>query len=110
MTLEFELRAMLRDVVREVVREEIGARPTELQAELLTFDEAAQKVSVSKSTIKRWVRTGRLTARGEGRIKRVRIEDLRACLEGTKAAAPSSKPDTQARVTSILASLPRRAR
>ncbi|MBL8910383.1 MAG: helix-turn-helix domain-containing protein [Archangium sp.] len=108
MSLEIELRAMLRDVVREVVREEIGARPTELQSELLTYAQAAEKVSVSTSTIKRWVKDGLLVARGKGRIKRVRIEDVRACLEGEPPAKPLKSVDTASRVTSILSSLPRR--
>ena len=41
MSLELELRAMLRDVVRDVVREEMGMRPTELERELLTYEQAA---------------------------------------------------------------------
>lgn len=107
MSLELELRTMLRDVVREVVREELGERPTTLAGEMLTYEEAAELVHVSASTVKRWVKRGRLGVVGEGRIRRVRAEDLRACLAGNTRPTPPTKLDAKASVTNILASLKR---
>lgn len=107
MSFENELRGMLRDVVREVVREELGARPTDLQNELLTYEQAGELVSVSPSTIKRWVSKGKLAAVGKGKLRRVRGVDVQKCFEGDSEA---TAPDINASVTSILASLPGRKR
>lgn len=112
MSLDTEFRVLLLDVVREVVREELGPRPTALQAELLTYEQAKQRFSVSPRTLSRWVSAGRLRAFGKGRLRRVRAEDVRACLEQDKApaAAPAPIDDVKNKVTSILATLPRRGR
>ena len=112
MSLETELRVMLREVVREVVREEMGAKlspSTDLQRELVTYAEAGELVNVSSSTIKRWVAAGRLEAFGEGKLRRVRPEDVRACLAG-KRSVSKQKPerdDVGASVRSILSSIKR---
>lgn len=110
MSLETELRGMLRDVVREVVREELGARPTELQDELLTYEQAHQRFKLSPRTLSRWVKAGRLKGFGKGRTRRVRAADLKACLEGAASPASESKSDVKAKVTSILASVQGRSR
>lgn len=103
MSLESEFREMLRDVVRTVVREELGAAATPLQAELLTYDQAAESVNVSASTIKRWVSSKRLKAYGKGKLRRVRGEDVRACFE--RDDVKNEEPNIKASVTSILASV-----
>src|SRR4051812_43558582 len=107
MSFENELRGMLREVVREVVREEMGPRATDLEKELLTYEQAAALVTVSPSTIRRWVGTGALPAVGKGKLRRVRPGDVRKCFEGDVETAA---PDTKATVTSILESLPGRKR
>lgn len=107
MSFENEMRGMLREVVREVLREEMGPRATDLEKELLTYDQAAELVSVSPSTIKRWVSKGALAAVGKGKLRRVRGVDVRKCFEGDAEVAT---PDVKASVTSILASLPGRKR
>ena len=107
MSLEAELRGMLRDVVREVVREEMGPRATDLERELLTYEQAAALASCSVSTIKRWVREGHLFATGKGKFRRVRAEAVRACLQSDEKRAAEA-PDLKANVTSILSTLPRR--
>jgi excisionase family DNA binding protein len=108
MGIELELRVMLRDVVREVVREELGARPsTELEAELLTYAQAGALVSVGRTTIKRWVRSGALVALGKGRLRRVRAADVRACLQARERPPAPAVPELKQNVHSILASLPR---
>jgi excisionase family DNA binding protein len=107
MSLEAELRGMLRDVVREVVREEMTRAP-DLQTELLTYDQAHARFSVSARTVSRWVKAKRLRAFGKGKLRRVRAEDVRACLEGSDSV--KAQPDVRSKVTSILATLPGRGR
>lgn len=107
MSIEESLRALVRETVREAVREVLGAgtAPSSLRRELLTYEEAAAEVAVSTSTIKRWVRGGQLPARGKGKLRRVRVEDVRACLAGESKPKPAN--DVKANVTSILASVRR---
>lgn len=105
MSIESAFREMLRDVVREVVREQLGDRPTELQTELLTYEQAAQHFTISISTLKRWVASSRLKAYGKGKLRRVRSDDVRACMESSSSSAKTNEPDLKASVTSILASV-----
>jgi len=106
-SLETEFRGMLREVVREVVREEMGSGRPELAKELLSYEQAAALVSVSPSTIKRWVASGRLAAVGKGKLRRVRAIDVQKCFEGDPESAA---PEVKENVRSILDSLPGRKR
>ncbi len=108
MSFENEYRGMLREVVREVLREELGARPTELQNELLTYDQASKRFSVSPRTLTRWVNAKRLRAFGKGRLRRVRADDVKACLEEAEQAKAPAAVDVKSKVHSILSSLPGR--
>jgi excisionase family DNA binding protein len=111
MSLETELRGMLRDVVREVVREELGnSRPTALQEELLTYEQVEQRFSISPRTLSRWVKEKKLKRYGKGKLTRVRAEDVKACLDQGNAPAAQPVADVKTKVTSILASLPGRSR
>lgn len=109
--LEVNIRAIVAEAVRDVVREELAAARRETRsAEYLTFREAAAELAVSASTIKRWVRLGRLKTFGAGRLRRVRSADVRALL-AEPAAAPTPEAEAPAaRATAILATLPRRSR
>lgn len=101
MTFENHLREMLASVVRDVVREELGAsrghNASGGGSEYLTYGEAAELLSVSASTIKRWVRDGKLATFGAGKLKRVKGADARAVL------APSPATPKRAEVVGLKA-------
>lgn len=102
MTLDLLFRSMLVDVVREVVRAELGSATQ--KTEFLTYAEAAQFAHVSVATLKRWVHDGRLRAFGEGRVRRVKTEDVRACVEG-RSKPVANAATVNEKVLSILSSV-----
>lgn len=71
------------DRLRLVIREELAkqARP----AEYLTPEEAATVARVDKSTVHAWLRDRRLRRYGEGRIVRIRRDELDRLLAGPAA-------------------------
>ena len=78
MTLDTVLRETVREVVREVIREELRAQGQVTPGERLTYRKAAELISMSASTIRKWVHAGMLKKFGEGRGARVeRAEVLR---------------------------------
>jgi hypothetical protein len=88
-SLELNLRAILREELAGVLRQEIPrlVRVDE-QSEVMNAPEyvgvktAADMVSVSPGTIRSWMRSGKLPRAGEGRVVRVSVRDLRALLRG----------------------------
>lgn len=91
MTLDLMLRSMLRDVVREVVREEMApAAARAPESDFLTYAKAAALVGVSAKTVKQWAYSGRLATYGEGRLKRVKPDEVRACMTKEKRAPVAS--------------------
>jgi excisionase family DNA binding protein len=59
-------------------------RPLALGTEVLTTEEAAQDCNVSKITIYRAIRSGKLTAYRLNKDFRIKRDDLRAWFEGLK--------------------------
>lgn len=59
--LRADIAAMLDE--RTIVRE----------AEWLTVEDAAARAGVSVQTVRRWIRTGEVEARGAGKLRRVRL-------------------------------------
>lgn len=110
MSLDAAFRDMVRDVVRDVLREERAAPTPALEAELMTFDQASKRFTVSVSTLKRWVKDGLLASHGKGKLRRVRAADVEACF-ANKTATPrmSASATLKNNVMSILASIPRRS-
>ncbi len=89
--------------VRTVLREEIPAlvmhdrsKPTVVGTEFVTMKEAARIASVSYSTIRGWVASGRLPIIGDGRTIRVRLSALEAALRGREHQRTSRPADEQA--------------
>ena len=70
------------------------------QAELITIKQAAVLVQVSRATVRSWCRAGKIRRYGEGRIWRVRREELLAFLEGGSGARP--RFDAAKRAEAIL--------
>lgn len=52
----------------------------------MTRDEAANYLKVSKKTIDRWIRAGKLPAAKHGRIVRLRSEDIDAFMLRSQAS------------------------
>lgn len=104
MTLDLLFKSILRDVVREVVRDEMQpSAPRVADAEFLSYKQAAELVGVSTKTIKTWVYSGRLTSYGDTpRIKRVKSEDVRACMLRVRRRAPDTE-SVEDRVAQMLA-------
>lgn len=86
---EHSLRSLIRDEVRAVVREELAklelGRPT--TQEYLSPESAATLTETSVSTIRGWLREGRLRTYHAGRLVRVRRDELEALLSSTRSAA-----------------------
>jgi excisionase family DNA binding protein len=92
MSLDSLFRTMLTDVVREVVREELAPKQSAVSSEFLTYREAAELARVTPKTIKAWVRRGLLCAYGEGRVKRVKPNDVRERLSETRKRVSTQRP------------------
>jgi excisionase family DNA binding protein len=74
-----DLAEALRPLVAQLVAEELAKRAAPAPAEYLTIEAAAAVASVSASTVRRWLRSGRLAEHGvEGviRIQRTEIEAM----------------------------------
>lgn len=52
---------------------------------LLTVDETARVLDVNVQTVRRWVREGKIKASKVGKLIRIREEDLKAFLDGSRA-------------------------
>lgn len=93
MTLESDLRDLIREATKLAIRDEVPAilrehikqlverdeRATDRGAALSTVD-AAEYVGVSPATIREWVNAGQLRAQRAGRVLKVRRGDLDAFL------------------------------
>lgn len=67
----------LRETIREIVKQELERNTREAPATTLVGTvEAAAHADVTERTIRRWIRTGRLTARKAGRVIRVDLDEL----------------------------------
>jgi excisionase family DNA binding protein len=101
--LDAELRQLVKSAVREVL-EEMGYRPPEPAPELCKLGEVNRYIRVSKTTVKQWLKSGELKRYGEGRLTRVRLDEVRAVLERRRLKVVQEPPADVAR---ILASVPK---
>ena len=86
-SFEDALRRIIREEMRAVLREELAAQVP--RDALLTLEQAAQEFSISRDTLRRWMRTGRLRRRGAGKLTRVRREDVAAALQYRGSDVPA---------------------
>jgi excisionase family DNA binding protein len=73
------LRAWIADIVRTELKVQLAGivpSPKVPPSPYMTTAEAGEYARVSPSTIRKWIRNGRLEAHGAGRGVRVRIDDL----------------------------------
>jgi excisionase family DNA binding protein len=87
--VEEAFRQSLREIVREELRaamaEQGGGRPGDTY---LSIAKAAQFADVAPGTLRRWIRTGRLSARRAGRVHRISRADLEGFLAREGRGAP----------------------
>jgi len=74
--VELGLRSLIADIVREVFRDEMHKLAAPKQDEYLSTRTAAELADVADSTIRRWIREGRLPPHRAGRLVRVCRADL----------------------------------
>lgn len=72
-----------------------------MEAEFLTYEQAARLLQVGASTVRAWCSSGRLRRYGAGRVVRVRREEVLAVLQPTGAS--EANDDAAAKAAAILA-------
>jgi excisionase family DNA binding protein len=103
---ETTLRTVLREEIRQIVREELQTKaPTEQSGppgreEFVTTKRAAQLVSVSEQSVRRWIASGELAAYRAGRLVRVRLDEVERYLA---RRVEGDGDDVEARARAILA-------
>lgn len=102
MSIDDEMRRLVKDAVRDLLRDEFRALAREMAeatpaSPFLRIADAAALVQVHPQTVRRWITTGKLPVHGEGRMVRVKQEDLERLL----AAAPSGAIDFAARARDL---------
>jgi excisionase family DNA binding protein len=75
-----DLAEALRPLVAQLVAEELERRAAAAPAEYLTIEAAAAVASVSVSTVRRWLRSGRLAERRVEGVIRIERAELEAVL------------------------------
>lgn len=97
MSIEDSLRLMVREEVRAAVREELRAalseskQPAEAGPALLTVEQVAERAGgVRPSTVREWIRSGRLEARRAGHRFLITPRALEAFLAAS--SAPEKEP------------------
>jgi excisionase family DNA binding protein len=95
-----EVRRALRDELPAILREALATHvPSPDDDRYLDANEAANLVGVAPTTIRRWAYRGQLKACRAGRLLRVRLRDLRECVE---REPPEEGVDIDKRVEEIL--------
>lgn len=92
-----ELEKCLEEMVRRIVREELERLSRAEEDRFLTVLDAAEHVSVSVSTVRRWIADGSLPSFGGGRLLRVRRSDLGSCLTPRSMERPEPMEDLVSR-------------
>lgn len=103
--MTLDLLAVVKQAVREVLREEgfATSKPSDTGTRI-TLQEAADLVSVSKKTVRRWIEDGHLTTYGKGHLTRVDPEEVRECLAMSRRPAVG-RARVEERAQEILSSL-----
>ncbi len=104
-TMESAVRTLVRETVREVLREEL---PERRNAPAMTLSEdtymsvtkAARVADVTPGTIRKWIRTGRLTSKHAGRVLRVSRLELERFMRN-EATGPNGA-EMQRRTTHLF--------
>jgi len=109
MNISDEIRAIVREEIRAALADLRGPLAAAPEPDLIALGEVRHWVQVSKTTLKTWIKAGRLPKYGQGRMLRVKLAEVRAVLESrTTATRPpkAGRTSTSADVQRILASVP----
>jgi excisionase family DNA binding protein len=91
-SFEAELRLVVRQAVRDAVREEMRELVQEVAgrepAAFLRVGEAAEVAAVHPQTVRRWIARRRLPVHGEGRMVRIKRQDLERLMKGGPDEGP----------------------
>lgn len=88
--LESFFEATIRRAIREELKVLLSSMPAQTVSPLLTISEAASSAHVASSTIRAWMKAGRLAHHGAGRMVRIKRSDLEYALTSpAKRPAPS---------------------
>jgi excisionase family DNA binding protein len=99
--LRDELRAAVRDELRSVLEELRVAAPNPEQ-EFLSVKQAARMAAVSAGTVRSWLQRGQLRRFGEGRVVRVRREDLVRLLAASDGETPEASQSWDQQAAELL--------
>lgn len=89
---EKQLRALIATAIRDEVKRAV--REATLPVQFLSTEEAADVADVATGTIRRWVKTGKLTGHKAGRVLRIDRRELEQMLrEGGKASNDQLTPE-----------------
>lgn len=100
--------AALEALIRQVVREELAAHAAPAQpqrqaeVEFLTVSGAAAVAKVHPSTVRGWLRDGRLRRYAAGKRARVKAAEMQALLEGQPSAEPINLAERAAEIRARL--------
>ena len=88
---------MNKEEVKEIVEAAVGACMTHVAVPvLMTPEEVAQKLGVSKDTIRAWLKSGELVAYELGaRMTRIAVRDVNAMLEWIRSASATEEEGTE---------------
>lgn len=88
---------MNKDEVKEIVEAAVGACMQHVCVPvLMTPEEVAQKLGVSKDTIRAWLKNGELTAYELGaRLTRIAVRDVNAMLDRIRSASGTGEERTE---------------
>ena len=88
---------MNKEEVKEIVEAAVGACMTHVAVPvLMTPEEVAQKLGVSKDTIREWLKSGELAAYSLGaRMTRIAVRDVNAMLDRIRSASATAEEGTE---------------
>lgn len=92
------IKAVIQEALREAPRVSPPEPPQFLEAALLTVAAAAVVASVSKGTICNWMKAGKLTRYGHGRLVRVRKDEVLTLMKQPKRSAALTPEERAAKI------------
>ena len=108
MSIEMQIREVVKEAVREELRTALNANVTALigstvktdRGDYLTVAQAAESAGVHEATIRTWIRRGALVGHRAGRHHRIRRSELESFMAGR---GPSDEFDLDDRAAAMAA-------